>query len=493
MQSFAGFNFNSNCRKAYHLAAGLRFSEARSILAVEKISDPGNAIPYYIDNYIDFLTIAISQESGNYQTLSSDKSTNLEKISAAGKKSPYSKYCVAQIHLQWAILKIFISGSETGLWEGIGAALDINKVNNLIESNTREYPSFVPDKLCLAVLHALSGSITSEYAWAKYIIPFNGTISQSISELKEVLDYSLKNENYSFLTEDALLYLTFIELNLSPNKREALELMKYYNDTSLKETISSSPLLTYAKASIYMKNGLTDSAISIFSKPPSGHPYFPFYLLDFAYGKALINKLDDKSSLYFFKYLLNYKGYQLVKSSYQQIAWMYLMEGNPVKYREYMNKCLSSGSLNNEADRMANNEAKSGRYPDIVLLKARLLCDGGYYAKALEILKDFTKPVKTRNKRDTIEYFYRLGRIYHEWGKQPQAVQNYEKCMTASIGTTYYFAMNAAYQLGSLFEVQKDYKRARMFYEKCLDMDADEYKKGIRQKAKIALKRIDKK
>jgi tetratricopeptide (TPR) repeat protein len=490
LPTFADFNYNVNCRKAFRLVVSLRFDEAKKIIAFEKTLNPSNGIPFFLDNYIDFLTIAIGQENGKYEALIHSKSLRIDKITNSGKKSPYNKYCLAEIYLQWAVLRLFISGNEIGLWEGIGTALDINKVNNLIESNIKEYPNFMPNKMCLAVLHAISGSITDEYSWARYVIPFNGNVLQSVNELKEVLDYSLKNENYSYLTEECLLYLTFIQLNLSSNKHTALDLLNYYNDTSVKETVRTNPLLVYAKAAIFSKNGMNDSALNLFRSVPSGNQYFPFYQMDFAYGKALINKLDDKASLYFFKYILNFKGIRLLKTSMQQIAWQYLMDNNLLKYKEYMNKCLSTGNPAMESDRMANNEALSGKSPDIVLLKARLLCDGGYYEKSLAVLKDFSIPLKTRSKRDTIEYLYRLGRIYHEWGKSQAAVIYYEKCISASKGTIYYFAMNASYQLGLIYENQKDFKKAKYFYERCLSMDADEYKKGIRQKARIALKRI---
>jgi len=491
--SFAGFDYNINCRKAFHLIISLRFDEAKKVIACEKNLDPSNAIPVFLDNYIDFLTVAIGQDNEKYKILYQGKSIRIDKITNSGKKSPYNKYCLAEIYLQWAILRLFISENEIGLWEGISTALDINKVNSLIESNIKEYPHFVPNKMCLAVLHAMSGAITDEYSWARYIIPFNGSITQSVSELKEVLDYSMINESYSYLTEECLLYLTFIQLNLSSDKRAALDLIKYYNDTSLKEIIRANPLLIYAKAGIYMKNGMNDSALNLFRSAPSGNRYFPFYQMDFSYGKALMNKLDGKASLYFFKYILNFKGSHLLKTSMQQIAWQYLLDNNQSKYKDYMNKCRLIGNATGESDKMANHEGLNGKPPDIILLKARLLCDGGYYKNALSVLKDFSIPVKTRNKRDTIEYLYRYGRIYHEWGKHKIAEEYYERCISASRGTSYYFAMNASYQLGVMFENQKDFIKARYFYNKCLSLDADEYKKGIRQKAKVALKRIGQK
>lgn len=486
----AGYDYNANCRKAFHLVMSLRFSEAVKILSAEKISDPGNAIPYLIDNYIDLLTVAIGQEPGMYEKLLKNKEERLSKMAKSGGKSPWYRFCISEIHLQWAVMKLFFSGKEIGLMDGISVALDINKVRNLTESLYKDHPDFLPGRLCRAIIHAISGAVTDEYPWSKYVLPLKGSIEGALKDMQNILDYSVRHENYSFLTDECLVYVTFMKLAWSPDKKAGFDLLKYYDDPSLKEVISTNPLLLYAKASVFIKAGMNDAAIKILSAAPSGPNYFPFLQLDFAYGKALLNKLDNRASLYFFKYLLHFKGKNQVRTAYRYIAWQYLINNDLAKYREYMKKCLGTGQHMNEADQQAYNDALRGSPPDISLLKSRLLFDGGYYEKAYEALTDFMRPSGVKTKKDTVEYYYRLGRICHEWGKQDSALFFYWKCMKENEGHSYYFAMNAAYQSGVIAENRKDVGKAEYFYKKCLSMEADEYKKGMRQRAKVALERI---
>jgi tetratricopeptide (TPR) repeat protein len=55
----------------------------------------------------------------------------------------------------------------------------------------------------------------------------------------------------------------------------------------------------------------------------------------------------------------------------------------------------------------------------------------------------------------------------------------------------YYYAANSALQLGLIYEKRKDYKKARIYYEKARSMENEEYKNSIDQKAKAGLSRIE--
>ena len=54
----------------------------------------------------------------------------------------------------------------------------------------------------------------------------------------------------------------------------------------------------------------------------------------------------------------------------------------------------------------------------------------------------------------------------------------------------YYFAANAALQLGIIYEKQADFKKAAEYYELAQSMENVEYKNSINQKAKAGLNRI---
>ena len=78
------------------------------------------------------------------------------------------------------------------------------------------------------------------------------------------------------------------------------------------------------------------------------------------------------------------------------------------------------GGTDTDADKQALKDAKTGVWPNPLLLKARLLTDGGYTKEALAILQGkqalFTSPL------DKLEYVYRIGRIYEDMGKDAEAI-----------------------------------------------------------------------
>jgi tetratricopeptide (TPR) repeat protein len=143
-----------------------------------------------------------------------------------------------------------------------------------------------------------------------------------------------------------------------------------------------------------------------------------------------------------------------------------------------------------DEDKQADYEAENGVAPNMVLLRARLLFDGGYYNSALNEL--LNTPVKTaiKSKRDLVEYTYRLGRIYHESGNAAKAVENYQQTVARGKTEPFYYAAAAAYQMGLLYENKGAYSAADSAYQLCLSIRPREYKTSLHQKAKAGLNRL---
>jgi len=94
--------------------------------------------------------------------------------------------------------------------------------------------------------------------------------------------------------------------------------------------------------------------------------------------------------------------------------------------------------------------------------------------------------------KEKLEYFYRMGRICHQQNKTDQAIVFYTATISTGIGLPYYFAANASLQLGYIYELKKNYAKARYYYERCDQMKNEEYKNSIETKAKAGLRRIAK-
>ena len=130
------------------------------------------------------------------------------------------------------------------------------------------------------------------------------------------------------------------------------------------------------------------------------------------------------------------------------------------------------------------------KIPNLVLLKARLLFDGGYYDKALnELLNSPTKSFLFTRK-DLVEYSYRLGRIYHESGNPDKALSFYRLTIQRGKNDPWYFAAASALQMGLIYESRGDFSRADSAYNVCLECKPAEYKNSLSQKAKAGISRI---
>jgi len=481
--SYGNYDFNANCRRAYSSILSLKFTEGKALLHREKLLNPQNDLPYYIENYVDFLTVFIGEEKATFEKLKPNKALRIERLENGDKNSPYYRYCLAEVYLQWAFVRIKFG-------EYLTAGYEINKAYRLLEKNHQQYPGFVPNDVSLGLLHTLIGTIPDNYQWVIKTLSFKGSVSQGTSELTRVLALSEKNPEYTYLKPEAMFFLSFINLNLQNDKSEALKLYRRFNTAENQKTNAPNPWLTYSWPSIARRTGNNGEAIKILLSRPKDSAYYPFYYLEYLTGLAKLNRLEAGAGKHFLNFLLKFKGTNYIKSAYQKLAWSYLIAGDINSYKRNSNSALNYGNTLVDEDKSAEKEARSGEIPNIPLLKSRLLFDGGYYDKALDQLTENRKQMVT--KKDVLEYTYRQGRIFHEWGKTKQAIDCYEETLKNGKKDKWYFAANAALQLGLIYEKTGNRTKATEYYNQCLSLNPNEYSNSIHQKAKAGLSRMSK-
>lgn len=167
---------------------------------------------------------------------------------------------------------------------------------------------------------------------------------------------------------------------------------------------------------------------------------------------------------------------------------MALLKGDSEAYNAAIGKVKSAGYTYIEKDKQALNEANDTP-PEKLLLKARLLYDGGYASKAFDLLSGSDENA-FKIGRDRTEYFYRLGRILDELGKHDQAVVHYERAITLGKNLKYYYAANAALQAGKIFERKKNWSKAKAFFNIAIQLKNHDYESSIETQAKAGLSRI---
>jgi tetratricopeptide (TPR) repeat protein len=287
---------------------------------------------------------------------------------------------------------------------------------------------------------------------------------------------------------EAGFYVAMVSANLLNDKKEALPFVAQIENDN--PAISANPLLVYGCATILMKNGLNDEALALLSSRKTLKGSYPFQFLDYLEGMARLNKLDPGAELNFQRYIDRFKGMNYIKAAWQKIAWSGLLRGDSATYRQAMLRVKQSGVTQVDEDKQALREAESEMVPSVVLLRARLLFDGGYYQMALGELLNVPLASYVKDRRDLVEYYYRSARIYHESGNLIKALGFYEQTIQRGRAAPWYYAAAAAYQMGLIREQRQQYHEADSAYRICLSMDPAEYKTSLHQKAKAGLARI---
>lgn len=469
------FDFNTDCRKAYNTIVALRLNEGQQLLHQEQKKNPANLIPVYLENYIDFLTVYTSDSREAYNKLHGNKDLRMEMLKQGDSNSPWYLFAAAEINMQWATMSIRFGDYLT-------AILEIKKAYKFLEENQQRYPDFRANKKSLGVLYALLGSVPDKYKWGVSLLGMEGNVQQGLKDLEDLVAYGKQND-YIFMEETVTLY-AFLLFHLQNDSEKAWMVLK---ENGFPEKDNLMNVFACAHIGVYGKH--TDEALRVLDTKPSGAAYADFPLVTYLHGLAKLHKLSTDADTYFKKFIAENKGDSHLKASFQKIAWSYLLKGDTLNYRSFITKAGKKGSTVVEADKQAQKEFESGTVPNVNLLRARLLFDGGYYQKAADEMsklneKDF------KSAEDGAEYLYRFGRIYHEWNRTDSALLYYEKAIAKGKTIPRYFAANAALASAQIHEQKGEKEKAVSFYTLCLSFEEHEYKNGIDQKAKAALNRL---
>jgi hypothetical protein len=480
---FAQYDFNANCRETYQSILSLKFQDAAMHLQEEKKVHPSNLIPVYLENYTDFLKVFIGEDPAVYEKFRQTYKTRLILQENGNKESPWFRYCIGNMRIQLAICKIKFGEYNT-------AAIEISRAYSDLKENEKLNPGFLPQNSGLGLIHVLAGIIPEKYAWILKILGLEGNVSAGLTELSLLAGYSGNNETFQLLRLESLFYLAFLDATLGKDAKNALLILRKYEGQKNSFPGPGNPLIAFVRASILSRSGMTDEAIENLQKVHPEEGDFPFCYLDYLTGLNKLNRLDPDADLYFIRYIKNFRGRNYIKSAYQKLAWTFLLKGNEAKYREYIGKITARGALLIDSDIQANSEAKSGSWPNPLLLKARLLSDGGYTDQALRMLQDPDAKSDLKTPKELIEYDYRLGRLCQQAEKYREALDYFGITIREGRGQPWYFAANAALQSGLIHEHNKDYADAERYFRLCLSMKNSEYKNSLDQKARLGLKRI---
>ena len=474
--SFANFDFNANCLKAYHHIFELKLSSARQIIANEKKIHPNNGIVPLLENYVDYFYLLTTDNKSEFERLVDQKDDRLDEISGNDKNSPYYLYAQAEINLQWALIRARYGSYLT-------AAREINRANSQLQENAKKFPGFHMNGKGIGLINAVMGALPDGFLKSTLsTFGLKGDLQTGLSMLDKLAE-NLPKSAYEPFYEETVFYYAYVLSDVAKSNQAYAKTMRY-----TARIADSSLLKSYLQSYVCVRNDHNDEAIAILAEKPSGASYQPFPYLDYLMGIAKLNKLDFTAATSFERFLQTNKGVNYIKDTYLHLAWINLLKGNEAGYQAYIGKVKTLGYEYHDKDKQALNEAKA-QMPNKELLSARLLFDGGYFAKALNVLSD-AKADDYASTKDKAEYYYRIGRINDALGKDDMALSNYQNAINIGKGLKYYFAAKAAVQMAKIYEVKRNLPKAKAYFNIAINMSGHEQENSIENEAKQGLKRI---
>jgi hypothetical protein len=211
------FEFSPLARAAYDKTLALKFDEANGILAELRRKEPDNAVFHYIENYADCLKVFISEDQKTFDQLAPRAEKRIAALRGSDKNSPYYLFAQAQVRLLWAM-------NRAKFGEYLTAFNETSTAFGQLEANQKKFPSFMPNKMSLGVLHAIVGTIPDNYKWGlKLLSGMNGTTAQGQAEIEQVITYA-KSNDFVF-EQEALVMYAFLTLHLNNQSDNAWQLM----------------------------------------------------------------------------------------------------------------------------------------------------------------------------------------------------------------------------------------------------------------------------
>ena len=461
----------ANSRRAYAEVMKLRVGPARDLLRNELANTPNAPAPLLVANCADFAELIITQDASRYEALVGAQEAHLAALERA-PGSALRDYARAEITLHLGLSQLVFRHLVLGgyhLRRGFQQMLAV----------TTRYPTFAPARKTLGVCQFVVGSLPEGYHW---LLSLLGLIAS--------VDTGLKNLAFSaaqpsdFQTESQL-YLALIREGYYKRPEEALRLVE-----RLHAQQPDNLLFSYLLISVYKRQHHGEAALAAYRARPVGPGYLTVaYLRHMAADLLLYQGNYAGSERENLAFLREYKGQHYRKDTAFKLYLAVWLSGQPAavaaRYRGQINQ---PGPTDVEEDNYAQHYYHEAQALDPTLTRARLQIDGGYNRLALATLRSFHATPATLL-RDRIEEPYRRARAYQGLSQLDSAKLAYERTLAVAGKTApFYFAPQAALQLGYMAQEAGNKALARVYFEKALHYPWHEYKNSTDAKANLALR-----
>ena len=463
---------SAGARRAYAEVLKLRPGPARLALAAEPPAAPGTLL---VADCADFVELLTTQDAARYAPTLAAQEARLATLAQA-PAGPLRDYAQAEIQLHEAVAQLTFGHEVRG-------ALSLRQAVGRMAAVAARYPAFLPARKTLGICQFGIGSLPGGYHWFLRLLGLGGSVEEGLRNLH--LAASQPND---FQTESQILQALVGEAYYKCGP-EALALAEH-----LRAEQPDNLLFSYLVLTLHKRQHHGDAALAAYRARPTGPGYVPLAYLHHLAGDLLLYRGDYAASeAENEQFLREYRGtYYRKDAAFKRYlaAWL---GGEPLavldRYRQQINQ---AGPLVVEEDIYAQRFYHEAQALNPLLTKARLLTDGGYYPQAMSVLQQFKLTAATPP-RDRLEAPYRRARAWQGLGRTDSAQADYQRTLrlAATLGEpAYYFAPQAALQLGYLAQAAGQKMAARAYFEQAMAYPQHEYKNSTDQKAKLALRQL---
>ena len=468
------YDFNATCIQAYTEVNKLKIAPATALIAKAKQQNPQNLIPVLLDAYTDFYVLFLLENPADYAQRFKRFEQTIDVLKEGPKNNPLYNYCLSNVLIHRAMVSLKFGH----FWD---AGWDIRRSFMLAQENHKKFPAFTGDDLLYGALKGIVGSVPKGYQWLTNLLGMRGSQKQSMALVANFANGTdVWAKLFSPETQFVYPYLLF---HLQNEKDAALAFIK-----DKKLDLVNNHLHAWTAANLALNHKASIETKNIIENRNKSADYLSLPFWDFELGCAKLYALDlDGATPLLTKYTEQFKGNFYIKDALQKLSWANFLKGDMRAAEAARKQIFLRGGTDTDADKQALKDAKTGVWPNPLLLKARLLTDGGYTKEALAILQG--KQALFTSAGDKLEYVYRIGRIYEDMGKDAEAITYYKQTIQLGANQTVYFAARAALQAGQILEKRGQKLEAISFYEQCLSMEEHSYKNSLDQRAKAGIAR----
>ncbi|MDX1906771.1 MAG: hypothetical protein SF053_07025 [Bacteroidia bacterium] len=426
-----------------------------------------------------------TQDPAYAQTLRTNWDATIASVSALPATDPLRNVLLAELNCKRSFIEF--------LDENYLAATRYGRAGrSLIMQNQQKFPDNIDQKKTLGLMNVLLGSIPAKYQWVTGSLGFTGDLDAGVQQLQE---FAAKG---SLLRMEAQVILFVVEKNMLNRTDLAIKRI----ETERKRYTSPNIMLDFLQASAHLSIKQNDAGLGVLARKSqyinAGKAFFiPYW--DYLLGKGHYYKDDlPNAQMYLAQFLRGYKGKLFRADANFRLGMALTMSGAYTVGKTFFKSVISSAGGFDEDEYAKHMANKFLTIPPstqaISLFKARNLFDGGYFEKAITVLRDLEAAGLSKlSVDDRAELYYRYGRIYHSQGKLAIASSYYRRCVNEPSSSESQWLQAYSYSyMGDIARQSGNSPTAKVNYEKALSYNGYFYQSGLQNRCKVALSELKK-